>query len=683
MFFRQLLNDDTACASYLLGCKTHSAFAVVDPHVDLVDEYLALAEAQGAPIVAVFETHVQADHVSGLPELVARTGATAYLPEGAGVEFDHHALADGEVVAPRQHRAAGDRDARPRARAPRLRRHRPHAAATSRGSCSPATRCSSATPAARTSTPTASTTVEEMARTLYRSLTERLLALPDHLVALPGALLRLGLRPRPVGQPGLDDRLRAPPQPRAAVRLRGRVRRRARQRHPAGARASGRDRRRQPRRRAGAPRSRDAPRRPPRAAREPPRSSRCWSRSTRSSARWSGSSARRCRSSAATTSGWPPAPRCCRSSSPSGSPRRSPTSPPARWPQRVGRRRLLIVGWAFALPVPLLIARRAELGLDRRRQRPARRQPGAGLVHDRGHEDRPRRAAAPRPRARPQRGGRLRRRRARRRGQRLAGRRVRRPRRPRRRRRRRSPSTAFLLSVLFVRDTAAHVALEQARHHHGADGAPAAAARRVRPAPPTASPALRSCSQAGLVNNLNDALAWGLVPLFLAAHGAGVAEIGLVAGAVPGRLGRRADRHRSLVRQRRAQAADRRGHARSRPPRWPCSPSATARSRSPRSPRSLLGLGTALVYPTLIAAISDAVSPVARAPVVGVYRFWRDMGYVARRPHRRHHRRRARLRRRHRPRRRADRRLGPVGPARHACSPRQGRAAKASPAAYS
>ena len=42
-----------------------------------------------------------------------------------------------------------------------------------------------------------------------------------------------------------------------------------------------------------------------------------------------------------------------------------------------------------------------------------------------------------------------------------------------------------------------------------------------------------------------------------------------------------------------------------------------------------LGLGTALVYPTLIAAISDAVSPVARAPVIGVYRFWRDMGYVA------------------------------------------------------
>src|ERR671933_934873 len=98
MFFRQFLNDSSSCASYLLGCKTHRRFAVVDPHVDLVERYIALAEGQGIPIVAVLETHVQADHVSGLPELVRRTGATAYLPEGAGVAFDHHALRDGDVV---------------------------------------------------------------------------------------------------------------------------------------------------------------------------------------------------------------------------------------------------------------------------------------------------------------------------------------------------------------------------------------------------------------------------------------------------------------------------------------------------------------------------------------------------------------------------------------------------------
>src|SRR5207245_1989382 len=87
VFFRQLLNDQSACASYLLGCKTHSQFAVVDPHVDLVDRYIALADAEGIPIVAVLETHVQADHVSGLPEVVARTGATAYVPEVSGGEF--------------------------------------------------------------------------------------------------------------------------------------------------------------------------------------------------------------------------------------------------------------------------------------------------------------------------------------------------------------------------------------------------------------------------------------------------------------------------------------------------------------------------------------------------------------------------------------------------------------------
>jgi hydroxyacylglutathione hydrolase len=98
MLLRPFLNESTACASYLFGCGKHGKLAVVDPHVDLVDDYLATADALGAPIVAVFETHVQADHVSGLPALRDRAGATAYLPFGAGVEFEHVALADGEVV---------------------------------------------------------------------------------------------------------------------------------------------------------------------------------------------------------------------------------------------------------------------------------------------------------------------------------------------------------------------------------------------------------------------------------------------------------------------------------------------------------------------------------------------------------------------------------------------------------
>jgi MFS family permease len=184
---------------------------------------------------------------------------------------------------------------------------------------------------------------------------------------------------------------------------------------------------------------------------------------------------------------------------------------------------------------------------------------------------------------------------------------------------------AFLLSVLFVRDTSAHVALEQT-HHPEADGNPP----RLREAFAQASyrvPALRSSSQAGLVNNLNDGLAWGLVPLFLAAHGAGVAEVGLVAAIYPGvwsvaqiATGYWSDtigRKPLIVSGMFAQAGALVVLALSNGA-IPVAAGAAA----------LLGLGTALVYPTLIAAISDTVSPVARAPVVGVYRFWRDMGYA-------------------------------------------------------
>jgi len=98
MLFRPFLNDAGSCASYLFGCMSHSALAVVDPHIDLVDSYVEAAERAGAPIVAVFETHVQADHISGLPALVARTDATAYLPENAGVEYPHVPLGDSRRI---------------------------------------------------------------------------------------------------------------------------------------------------------------------------------------------------------------------------------------------------------------------------------------------------------------------------------------------------------------------------------------------------------------------------------------------------------------------------------------------------------------------------------------------------------------------------------------------------------
>jgi hydroxyacylglutathione hydrolase len=98
MLLRPFLYEETACASYLFGCLSRSSLAVVDPHVEMVESYLEAAERAGAPIAAVFETHVQADHISGLPLLVEATGATSYLPERAGVEFPHTALADGDVV---------------------------------------------------------------------------------------------------------------------------------------------------------------------------------------------------------------------------------------------------------------------------------------------------------------------------------------------------------------------------------------------------------------------------------------------------------------------------------------------------------------------------------------------------------------------------------------------------------
>jgi glyoxylase-like metal-dependent hydrolase (beta-lactamase superfamily II) len=98
MLLRPFLNDAGSCASYLFGCTSFGKLAVVDAHADLVEEYVAAAAGIGAPIVAVFETHVQADHISGLPALVERTGATGYLPAGASVEFEYIPLADGDMV---------------------------------------------------------------------------------------------------------------------------------------------------------------------------------------------------------------------------------------------------------------------------------------------------------------------------------------------------------------------------------------------------------------------------------------------------------------------------------------------------------------------------------------------------------------------------------------------------------
>jgi MFS family permease len=184
---------------------------------------------------------------------------------------------------------------------------------------------------------------------------------------------------------------------------------------------------------------------------------------------------------------------------------------------------------------------------------------------------------------------------------------------------------ALVVSLLLIRDTAPYVRLEQREHDHY-DTAPSL--RQVFPEASYREPALRSCSQAGLVNNLNDALAWGIVPLFLAANGASPSQVGLVAGLYPavwgigqvfaGQWSDRIGRRPLIVAGMLLQGAALAMLAASEGAIGPAAGAA-----------AVLGVGTALVYPTLIAAVSDAVSPVARAPAVGVYRFWRDMGYVA------------------------------------------------------
>jgi MFS family permease len=186
-------------------------------------------------------------------------------------------------------------------------------------------------------------------------------------------------------------------------------------------------------------------------------------------------------------------------------------------------------------------------------------------------------------------------------------------------------AVGLLLSIFAVRDTGAHVALEQQAH-----GEPASEHAGLRSAFVQASlrdPVLRACSQAGLVNNLNDALAWGLAPLYLAAHGAGVREIAVVAAAYPvvwgaGQLGTgwlsdHIGRKPLIVAGMLVQAGA-----------LGLLVAGNGAFESSLAAAVLLGIGTAMVYPTLIAAVSDASQPRDRARVVGVYRFWRDFGFV-------------------------------------------------------
>ena len=208
MFFRQLLNDSTACASYLFGCPSHRAFAVVDPHADLVDDYIRLAEERGCEIVAVLETHVQADHVSGLPALVERTGAAAYLPEGAGVAFDHIPLADGDAVR------LGNTEVRALATPGHAPAHHAYVVIDHRRGDEPWLVLSGdALLVGDAGRPDlhadGERPAEEMARRLHESL-ERLLEQPDHVLLYPahyaGSVCGRGLSGNPASTIGFERR---------------------------------------------------------------------------------------------------------------------------------------------------------------------------------------------------------------------------------------------------------------------------------------------------------------------------------------------------------------------------------------------------------------------------------------------------------------------------------------------
>ena len=183
----------------------------------------------------------------------------------------------------------------------------------------------------------------------------------------------------------------------------------------------------------------------------------------------------------------------------------------------------------------------------------------------------------------------------------------------------------LLLSALVVRETRYHVAHETRSHDLGAEQNLPDQGEIFRRATLT-DPNLSSISQAGLVNNLNDAVAWGLFPLVFAAVGMTLTQIGILAAIYPavwgiaqvftGAVSDRVGRKQLIVWGMWIQAAG-------------IALTAMA-SRFPgfSMGAALLGLGTAMVYPTLLAAIGDVAHPAWRGSAVGVYRFWRDSGYV-------------------------------------------------------
>jgi MFS family permease len=196
------------------------------------------------------------------------------------------------------------------------------------------------------------------------------------------------------------------------------------------------------------------------------------------------------------------------------------------------------------------------------------------------------------------------------------------------------------LTLLFVRETGEHAVLE-AREHAEAGSAPSGelrpaeedrardgslSTRRVFALASWEHPALFSASQAGLVTNFNDGLAWGLFPLFFAAGGLTVGEIGVLTfiypatwgvlqlwtGGLSDRLGRKPLIAGGMLLQAAALFIVAGGSS-----FWPWFAGS-----------ALLGVGTAMAYPTLLAAVADVAHPTWRGSAVGAYRLWRDSGYA-------------------------------------------------------
>ena len=190
----------------------------------------------------------------------------------------------------------------------------------------------------------------------------------------------------------------------------------------------------------------------------------------------------------------------------------------------------------------------------------------------------------------------------------------------------------LILSVSLVSDTTEHAREEARSHSVGEIHAPPF--REIFALTSYRNPTLFSVSQAGLINNLNDGMAWGLFPLFFASHGLGVSGIGVLASTYPAVWG--------ISQLATGALSDRWGR------KWMiafgmwiqaigiCVIAAAPNLSNDLTKNFwlwiigavLLGLGTALVYPTLLAAIGDVVQPGWRASAVGIYRLWRDLGYA-------------------------------------------------------